>query len=82
MSETITRLVVDLSKPEGHPERVQSIPLTAEELAERELMAAQAEAEQLVREAKATAKAEAKESAIAKLSALGLTESEITALIS
>jgi S-adenosylhomocysteine hydrolase len=82
MSETITRLVVDLSKPEGHPERVQSIPLTAEELAERELMAAQAEAEQLAREAEATAKAEAKESAIAKLSALGLTESEITALIS
>lgn len=82
MSETITRLVVDLSKPEGHPERVQSIPLTAEELAERELMAAQAEAEHLAREAEATAKAEAKESAIAKLSALGLTESEIAALIS
>jgi DNA-binding NarL/FixJ family response regulator len=81
MSETITRLVVDLSKPEGHPERVQSIPLTAEELAERELMAAQAEAEQLAREAEETAKAEAKESAIAKLSALGLTESEIAALI-
>jgi hypothetical protein len=82
MSETITRLVVDLSKPEGHPERVQSIPLTAEELAERELMATQAEADNLAREAEATAKAEAKESAIAKLSALGLTESEVTALIS
>ena len=81
MSEIITRLVVDLSKPEGHPERVQSIPLTAEELAEREIMKAQAEADQLAREAEATAKAEAKESAIAKLSALGLTESEITALI-
>jgi hypothetical protein len=82
MSETITRLVVDLSKPEDHPERVQSIPLTTEELAERELMAARAQAEQLTLEAEATAKAEAKESAIAKLSALGLTESEITALIS
>jgi F0F1-type ATP synthase membrane subunit b/b' len=82
MSETITRLVVDLSKPEGHPERVQSIPLTAEELSERKIMAAQAEVEQIAREAQEAAKAEAKESAIAKLSALGLTESEITALIS
>jgi len=82
MSETITRLVVDLSKPEGHPERVQSIPLTAEELSERKIMAAQAEVEQIAREAQEAAKAEAKESAIAKLSALGLTELEITALIS
>lgn len=80
MTEVITRLVVDLSKPEGHPERVQSIPLTEEELAERELMAARAEADRLAREAEATAKEEAKQSAIAKLSALGLTEDEIAAL--
>ena len=36
-NEIVTKLVVDLSKPEGHPERVQSIPLTEEELAQREL---------------------------------------------
>jgi hypothetical protein len=30
-----TKLVVDLSKPEGHPDREQMIPLTAEEIAER-----------------------------------------------
>lgn len=81
MAEVITKLVVDLSLPEGHPDRVQSIPLTAEELAEREEMAAQAEAERLQREAEETAKLEAKESAKGKLEALGLTESEITALL-
>ena len=80
MSEIITKLVVDLSKPEGHPERVQSIPLTAEELAERELMQAQAEAERLEREALELAQAEAKASAEAKLAALGLTPEEISAL--
>ena len=80
MEEVITKLVVDLSLPEGHPDRVQSIPLTAEELAEREVMAAQAEAERIEREAAELAKAEAKASAEAKLSALGLTAEEIAAL--
>jgi sugar-specific transcriptional regulator TrmB len=81
MSEVITKLVVDLSKPEGHPERVQSIPLTAEELAEREAMRIQAEADQLQREADELAQAEAKASAEAKLAALGLTAEEISALV-
>lgn len=81
MAEVITKLVVDLSLPEGHPDRVQSVPLTAEELAEREEMAAQAELERLEREAQEQAKADAKESAKGKLEALGLTESEITALL-
>lgn len=81
MSEVITKLVVDLSKPEGHPERVQSIPLTAEELAEREAMRIQAEADQAQREAKELAKAEAKASAEAKLLALGLSADEIAALV-
>lgn len=81
MSEIITKLVVDLSKPEGDPERVQSIPLTEEELAERELMRLQAEAEQEQREADEAAKLAAKASAIAKLTALGLSDVEVAALV-
>lgn len=81
MSEIITKLVVDLSKPEGDPERVQSIPLTADELAEREQMRAQAEMDQAAREAAEQAKADAKASGIAKLLALGLTEEEAQALV-
>lgn len=80
MSEIITKLVVDLSKPEGDPERVQSIPLTDEELAQRELDRIAAEEAQAVREAEEQAKAEAKASAEAKLAALGLTAEEIAAL--
>lgn len=80
MSEIITKLVVDLSKPEGHPERVQSIPLTAEELSQREtdrIAAEAAEAERLIAE---QAQADARASAESKLSALGLTAEEIAAL--
>ena len=80
MSEIITKLVVDLSKPEGDPERVQSIPLTEEELAERELMRLEAEAQREQREADEAAKALAKASAESKLAELGLTADEIAAL--
>jgi hypothetical protein len=76
MSEIPTRLVVDCSTGER-----QIIPLTAEEIAEREAMAAQAELDRQAREAEETAKAEAKASGIAKLLALGLTEAEATALV-
>jgi regulator of protease activity HflC (stomatin/prohibitin superfamily) len=81
MSEVITRLVVNLALPDGHPERVQSIPLTEAELQEREAMQIQAEAERIEREAEEQAKADAKASAEAKLSALGLTADEISALL-
>jgi sugar-specific transcriptional regulator TrmB len=80
MSELITKLVIDASLPEGHPDKVQIIPLTEEELAEREAMRIQAEADQLQREADELAQAEAKASAEAKLAALGLTSEEISAL--
>lgn len=80
MSEVITRLVVDLSKPEDDPERVQVIPLTEEEIAERERLSAQAIAEHEARELAEQARAEAKASAEAKLAALGLTAEEIAAL--
>jgi DNA-binding NarL/FixJ family response regulator len=75
MTEIPTRLVINCETGER-----EIIPLTAEEIAERDAMAAQALADQFERDAVATAKAEAKQSAIAKLSALGLTESEIAAL--
>ena len=81
MSEVITKLVIDASLPEGHPDKVQIIPLTEEELAEREAMRIQAEADQLQREADELAQAEAKASAEAKLAALGLTSEEINALL-
>jgi DNA-binding NarL/FixJ family response regulator len=50
--------------------------LTAKEIAEREVMQAESEA----RQAEAEAKATARESALAKLAALGLTADEVAAL--
>jgi hypothetical protein len=56
------------------------IELTDEEIAQLETDRANWEAERLAREAEATAKAEAKASALAKLAALGLTEDELATL--
>ena len=75
MTEIITKLIVDCTTGEQ-----TIVPLTEEELAEREAMRVQAEADQAQREAEELAKAEAKASAQAKLAALGLTEAEIAAL--
>lgn len=76
MSEVLTKVVVDCSTG-----NVEYVPLTEEEIAERELMAAQAEQERLEREAAEQAKAEAKASALSKLEAIGLSEAEIQALL-
>lgn len=76
MSEVITKLVIDCATGEA-----VSIPLTEEELAEREAMSIQAEADRAAREAEEQARIEAKASAEAKLATLGLTEAEIKALI-
>jgi membrane protein involved in colicin uptake len=73
------KVIVDLSKPEG--EREQIIPLTADEIAEREALAIQAAQEQAEREAAEAQRQANKESAKAKLAALGLSETEIQALI-
>jgi hypothetical protein len=81
MSERPTKLVVDCSLPEGHPDKVQIIPLTDEEIAQREAEAAQAALELAQREQEELEKQQNKESAKSKLSALGLTEDEITALL-
>ena len=69
MSETI--LIVNAATGET-TER----PLTSEELAQREAQQAGYEAEQ----AEAQAKVEARQSALAKLAAIGLTQEEIEAL--
>lgn len=62
--------------PEDSVVPVYLVPLTPEEEAERE----QWDAEAAERETVETAKQEARASALAKLSALGLTEDEISAL--
>lgn len=75
MTETLTKIVVDCSTGEQ-----TIVPLTAEEIAQREADAAAYAAQLATQEAEALAKAEAKASAEAKLAALGLTADEIKAL--
>ncbi len=75
MSEIPTRIVVNCETGEQ-----EILPLTAEEIAQREADAlAYAEAE-AIRQAEADKIADDKASAIAALVALGLTEDQITAL--
>lgn len=74
--ERPTKLIVDCSTGEQ-----TVVPLTDEEIAEREALAAQGEAFKAAEEAAATAKAEALVSARTKLAALGLTETEIDAMV-
>ena len=65
MSETPVKVIVDLSKPKGQRESI--IPLTAEEIAERDAMAAQAAQDEADRQAAADALQALKDSAKAKL---------------
>ena len=60
---------------------VSEVPLTDEEMAQRELDAQKAEADRVAREAADKAKADAKASAEAKLAALGLTSDEVNAIL-
>ena len=76
MSEIQTKVVVDCSTG-----NVEYVPLTEEEIAEREALAAQAEQERLEREALEAKKIADKQSAIEKLAALGLSDNEIAALV-
>lgn len=75
MSNTPKKLIVDLEK--GTQEYVD---LTPAEIAERDQMSSQAEADHSKRQAEAEAKADAKLTAQAKLQALGLTGDEIAAI--
>jgi hypothetical protein len=70
--EELKALIVDAAIGESY-ER----PLTAEEIADREVM----QAEAVARQEEQDAKADARVSALAKLSALGLTEDEVGALV-
>jgi hypothetical protein len=76
MSETLTKVVVNCETGV-----TEIIPLTAEEIADRETAAAAYAVEQAEREAAAEAAAEVKASGLAKLMALGLTEAEANALV-
>ena len=55
--------------------------LTAEDIAQREKDAVQGEADRITYEAEKQAKANAKASALAKLTALGLTEEEVKSIL-
>jgi fibronectin type 3 domain-containing protein len=75
MTEILTKLVVDCSTGEA-----TEVPLTAEELAQRETDRIAWEAQEAERLAAEEAKETAKASANAKLKALGLTDAEIAAI--
>lgn len=75
MTEILTKLVVNCSTGES-----QVVPLTDEEIAQRESEVAAAIVVKAEQEAVAEANAAAKASAEAKLAALGLTAEEIAAL--
>jgi len=75
-----TKVIVDLSKPKGQRETI--VELTDEEIAEREALAAAAEAEQKAQEEAEAQKQADKEAGIATLKSLGLTDEQIQALLS
>jgi hypothetical protein len=70
-NEIETVLIID-----GQSGETVERPLTDEEISQRETDATEAQA----REAEAQAKADARQSALAKLAAIGLTQEEIEAL--
>lgn len=75
MTEVLTKLVVDCSTGE-----TTEVPLTAEEIAQREADAAAFAEKQAADEAEAAQVAADKADAVAALVALGLTEAQIAAL--
>jgi hypothetical protein len=75
MTDTPTKVIVDCATGES-----TTVPLTAEELAQRETDRLAYEAQEATRLAAEEAKETAKASANAKLKALGLTDSEIAAI--
>jgi regulator of protease activity HflC (stomatin/prohibitin superfamily) len=75
MTDRPTKLIVNCSTGER-----TVVPLTDEEIAEREAMAAQAEADRLAQEQAEADLQAAKASAEEKLAALGLTPDEIAAI--
>lgn len=76
MAEKLTKIIVDCSTGEQ-----SVVELTADEIAEREAMAAEFAAQEAARQAELEAQEAAKASAIDKLKKLGLSDSEIAALV-
>jgi hypothetical protein len=76
MTETPTKVIVDCSTGES-----TIVPLTAEEIAQRETDRLAWEAQEAERKVAEEIKENLKASANAKLKALGLTEAEVNALI-
>lgn len=76
MSEVLTKVVVNCATGEQ-----SVVPLTPEEIAQREVDAAAFAEAEAARLAEAEAAAAAKASALSKLAALGLTEEEANALV-
>lgn len=72
--------IIDIT-PEDSVVPVYIVPLTDEEIAERDAMAQQAEQDRIALEESELAKQAAKESALVKLAALGLTEEEAKAIV-
>ena len=75
MTDTLTKVVVDCSTGEQ-----TVLPLTAEEIAQREADAAEFAARKVEEDAAEAAKAAAKQSAQEKLKSLGLSDIEIAAI--
>jgi hypothetical protein len=75
MSETLTKIIVDCSTGV-----VAEVPLTGEEIAQREADAIVAAEQKALQDAAVAAEEVARESAKAKLATLGLTPEEIAAL--
>ena len=75
MSETLTKIIVDCSTGV-----VAEVPLTGEEIAQREADAIAAAEQKALQDAAVAAEEAARESAKAKLATLGLTPEEIAAL--
>lgn len=76
MTTTPKKLIVNCETGE-----TTEVELTAEEIAQREADRIAFEAQQAEQAAADQAKADAKASAVAKLTALGLSESEVSALL-
>ena len=74
MSDTPIKAII------GANNEVQYVPLTPEEIMQREADAAAFEAERIAREAADAAKADAKLAGMAKLQELGLTGEQVAAL--
>jgi hypothetical protein len=74
--ENLKKLIVSPEYPEGI-----LIDLTAEEISQRKFEEQQAEADKLAREEKIAQEKARKDSAIAKLKALGLTEEEVKSIL-